>query len=379
MISDEVLNKICPVPEEETVMDGIREELSEDGFAISSFKKGGIFYHLIRIFVTIYTDLLTLARDIIINSFVTHAAADWLDVKAADFGKVRKSAVKTQGYITIHRDVYDVALLITKGHMFKTKADVSGIERKYYAVADTVIGEGEESGKVLVEAEAPGSAYNVPDGKIVVSMIHLDGVASVSNEDGWLYTEGADEEETEAFRARVKESWSELSELTTAAKLRNAAMSVAGVINVEIDDQHPRGQGTTDIIVTGASGTATEELLRSVEKETAYLKGNYDDFLYKSAAVTKVDIRLTLYIAKDASTSGIKERAEEIISNMLQFKNRKEFNTLYLDDIRYNLKDAIESYRRSEFTSPMADVEKDKGSVVMAGEVEVTVKNIGSE
>ena len=44
---------------------------------------------------------------------------------------------------------------------------------------------------------------------------------------------------------------SELAELTIEDKLKNAARKVEGVIDVSIDAQHPRGQGTTDIIVTG--------------------------------------------------------------------------------------------------------------------------------
>lgn len=377
MISEDILDKVCPVPDEEEEMESIRSELEEEGFVINNFNKGGIFYLIIRIFVTIYIELLTLARTIINNLFVAHADEDWLEIKAPDFGKTRKEAVKAQGYVTIYRNEYQNALQITKGHMFKTLPDVNGKERKFYVLETTVIGAGEASGRVLVEAEESGTGYNLPAGKITVSMIHLDGVESVTNETGWLYLEGSDIEDVEDFRERIGESWSEVAELTTEDKLKNVARKVSGVLDVKVDAQHPRGQGTTDIIITGTGGQATDELLQRVEAATSYLKGNYDDFLYKSSTVVYQDISLTLYISKDAATEGVRESAENIIEDMMQLASREELNCLYMDDIRYALKKGITDYKRVTFAEPVADIELEKDKVVMLGSLEVSVLNVG--
>ncbi len=377
MISEEILDKICPVPDEEEEMGKIRRELEGEGFVINNFNKGGIFYLIIRIFVTIYVEIKTLARTIINNLFVKHADEDWLEIKAPDFGKSRKEAVKALGYVTVYRNQYGNALQIAKGHMFKTLPDVNGKELKFYAVETTVIGAGERSGRVLVEAEESGTGYNLPAGKITVSMIHLDGVERVSNEGKWLRLEGADIEDIEDFRERIGEAWSELAELTTEDKLKNVARKVSGVLSVVVDAQHPRGQGTTDIIITGTGGEATEELLQRVEAATRYLKGNYDDFLYKSSTIRRQDIMLTLYISKDASTDGVKETAERIIEDVLQLGKREELNCLYMDDVRYALKDGISGYKRTVFSEPSADIEEEKDVVVMLGNLEVTVLNVG--
>ncbi len=117
MISEEILDKVCPVPDEEEEMERIRNELENEGFIINNFNKGGIFYLIIRIFVTIYIEIKTLARTVINNLFIKHADEDWLEIKAPDFGKTRKEAVKAQGYITVCRNEYQNALQITKGHM----------------------------------------------------------------------------------------------------------------------------------------------------------------------------------------------------------------------------------------------------------------------
>ena len=276
MIDEEILDKVCPIPDEDETMEEIKGKLGEEGFIINNFNKGGIFYIIIRIFVLIYIDIKRLARSIINNLFIKHAEGDWLEIKVADVGKKRKEAIKTRGYVTLYRDDYQNALQITKGHMFKTLPDVNGKELKFYVLDTTVIGAGEKSGKVLVEAESPGTGYNVSTGKITVSMIHLDGVVSVSNEEGWLYEEGADIEDLEDLRTRAEDAWSELAERTTEEKLINVSKKVSGVLDVRVDAQHPRGQGTTNIIITSTSGEATQELLKKVENATAYLKGNYE-------------------------------------------------------------------------------------------------------
>lgn len=377
MIDEEILDKVCPIPDEDETMEEIKGKLGEEGFIINNFNKGGIFYIIIRIFVLIYIDIKRLARSIINNLFIKHAEGDWLEIKVADVGKKRKEAIKTRGYVTLYRDDYQNALQITKGHMFKTLPDVNGKELKFYVLDTTVIGAGEKSGKVLVEAESPGTGYNVSTGKITVSMIHLDGVVSVSNEEGWLYEEGADIEDLEDLRTRAEDAWSELAERTTDEKLINVSKKVSGVLDVRVDAQNPRGQGTTDIIITSTSGEATQELLKKVENATAYLKGNYDDFLYKSSTIVNVDIKLTLYIAKDASTDGVQQTAEKTIEKFMQLSSREELNCLYMDDIRYALKSDIETYKRAEISSPDGDIELDKGKVIMLGGIEVIVKNVG--
>lgn len=379
MIEDSILNKVCPVPDEKEEMERIRRELEEEGFIINNFNKGGIFYIIIRIFVTIYIELKSLAREIINNLFVRHADEDWLEIKGPDYGKLRKEAVKTQGYVTIYRDRYENALQITKSHMFKTLPDVNGQELKFYALEETVIAAGEQTGRVLVEAENAGTCYNIEPGRITVSMIHLDGVSYVTNENDWLYSEGADIEDIESYRDRIMESWSEAAELTTEDKLRNVAKKVSGVLDVKIDAQHPRGQGTTDIIITGTGGEATEELLKKVEAATAYLKGNYDDFLYKSASVKEQDIVLSLYISKNVPTDGVREAAENIIRNTMYLQNRTELNCLYMDDIRYAMKKGIPDYKRAVFVKPNNDIELGKDKVIMLGSLDVRVLNVGSE
>ena len=52
MIDESIMEKIIPLPDEDEEMEKVQGELEGEGFPITNFKKGGIFYHLCRMLVT---------------------------------------------------------------------------------------------------------------------------------------------------------------------------------------------------------------------------------------------------------------------------------------------------------------------------------------
>lgn len=377
MIDEGIMEKIIHIPNEDEEMEKVQRELEQEGFPITNFKKGGIFYHLCRMLVNIYIELKELARHILNSCFIRHAEGDWLKIKAADYSKYQKEAKTAKGYVSIYRSEYSNALLVTKGHCFKTEPDAGGKELKFYCCENTVIAAGEPVGKVLVEAEAPGTYYNIAPGRITISMIHLEGMDHVTNEKDWLFEEGAEEENLEDLRDRCLSSWDELATRTIEEKLRNAARSVPGVLDAWIDAQHPRGQGTVDVIVTGSSGEASPELLRKVGEAIEPLKGNYEDYLVKSSEVVRQAFELVVYLAEDVATDGVDAQAVRLIEKMMALP-RREMNTLYRDSIIHTLSAKIDSYRKTEILQPAADMVFEQGKVIVAGEIKVTVRNVQS-
>lgn len=376
MIEEGIVKNIIPIPEEEEEMEKIQRELEAEGFPVTSFKKGGIFYHIIRMFLKIYIEMKKLARDILNSCFIRHAEGDWLKIKAADFSKYQKEAKRTKGYITIYRDEYANALQVTKGHCFKTEPDAAGNELKFYCCENTIIDAGEKTGKVLVEAEKAGAFYNIKPGRITVSMIHLEGVSSVENEEDWIFEEGAEEEDLEELRDRCMSSWAELATRTIEEKLRNRARSVPGVLGVRIDAQHPRGQGTVDVIVTGTAGEASPELLRKVSEAIEPLKGNYEDYLVKSSTIVRQDFELVIYLAADMATDGVEQMAGELIDDLMNL-TRDELNILYRDSIIKKLSTNIDNYKKTDIIQPTEDIVLGEDKVILAGNVNVTVRNVG--
>ena len=375
MIDDSILDEVIPVPDPDAKMAEMKESLEENGFKVTKWGTGAVFYWLTRICVQIHIELLKLARVILNNMFIRHAEGKWLELKAAEFSKSRKAAIKTQGYITINRNNSDTALTITKAHIFKTKPDASGTELKYYAVADTLIPAGIKTGKVLVEAEKAGTQYNVSENQITVSMIYLEGIENITNDQDWIYLEGADEESYSSLRTRTLGSWEELSVNTTAGKLKSVVESLPGVMCAYVDDQHPRGQGTVDVIVIGTAGAASAELIQQAQQAIDTLRDNYEDYLVKPGEIVYQDVDITLHLRAGTSTTDVADVAKTLISSAMRLSDRSDFNLFLQDDIRYVLKSNIPGYRKTVFTSPATDVELAQDKVIMLSNITVQVVN----
>ena len=182
MIDKDTLDAVLPLPEIEERRDELVTELKEEGFVITNFHSGGIFYTLLMIVLRIEREFKQFLRNFLNNAFVTHASGAWLDLKAADYSKKRKKAQKAQGLVTVSRtDAEGDAVKIEKGHVFKTKKDINGEELRFFVLEATVLQQGAWAVDVLVEAEMEGSQYNVPEGQITRSLTFLNGIDEISN------------------------------------------------------------------------------------------------------------------------------------------------------------------------------------------------------
>lgn len=318
MIDKEILDAVIPVPTLEEAKDEKVAELKEEGFVVTNFHSGGVFYTLLMVELRIKIELLQLARRILNNMFVTHAEGVWLDLKMPDYSKKRKKAQKAQGLVTVSRvGASGEAIKIAKGHVFKSILDINGEELRYFTIEAAVLQKGAMSVDVLVEAEAEGSRYNVPEGQITRTLTYI-GDVKITNAADWIVREGSDTEDDESARARTLRSWSELAQLATEDAFVNAAESVTGVLFAQADCDHPRGQGTVDIIVTGTAGEATEGLLKSVQEAVDKIAGPYDNILVKSSVTVDQDIELTITTGSADSDEDIENRVKTTPSRTLR-------------------------------------------------------------
>lgn len=376
MIDEKILDELLPVPNREELKNSIQEELAEEGFVITNFSSGGVFYTLLMILIQIRIELVKLLRSVVNNNFISHAENTWLELKAADFSKKRKQPTKTRGYVTLERDAGGEAIKIAKEDVFKTDQDINGEELRFIVLEDVVLQKDSNKQKILVAAEIEGSKYNVPPGQIRKSLTHIEGVDRILNESDWLIQEGSDLEDIESLRDRVKNSWAELSTFPIRDKYKNVCEAVSGVLFVRVDDVHPRGQGTVDIIVTSTAGAATDDLLTKVAIEANKIKGPYDNLLVKSSEIVIQDITIIIYIAENANDEGIKERAEAIITELLKITKERELNKLYKDEIIYSLKKDIEVYKRADIMSPTDNVILSNDKVIVLGTMNISVERV---
>lgn len=376
MIDDEILDNILPVPDLNELKEDTVQELQNEGFVITNFQSGGVFYTLLMIVLNIRIELVKLLRTVLSNMFVSYAQGTWLELKGADYAKKRKAAIKTQGKVTVSRGTSGEAVTIPKGQVFKTIKDINGEELRYFALSDTVMQQGTLSVDVPIEAETEGSRYNVPQGQIINSLTHIEGIDTITNGAGWITTEGSDIEDIESLRSRVLNSWAELSTLPIADKYKNVCEAVPGVLFVRVDDQHPRGQGTVDIIVTSTAGEATEGLLALVRAEADKIKGPSDNVLVKSSTTVAQPISVTVTVSDSINSDGLENKVVAALTDLLKVQKNRNLNELTLADIIYTVKSKFSEVQNVKVTVPTEDVVLDTDKIVIAGAIAVTIQKV---
>ena len=375
MIDKDTLDAVLPLPEIEERRDELVTELKEEGFVITNFHSGGIFYTLLMIVLRIEREFKMFLRAFLNNAFVTHASGAWLDLKATDYSKKRKKAQKAQGLVTVSRtDAEGDAVKIEKGHVFKTKKDINGEELRFFVLEATVLQQGAREVDVLVEAEMEGSRYNVPEGQITRSLTFLNGIDEITNGADWITREGSDTEDDDGLKTRTLRSWSELAARPIEDTFINAAESVPGVLFAQADCQHPRGQGTVDVIVTGTAGEATEGLLDAVREAVDKIAGPYDNILVKSSVVVPQDIEVVVATDDVSDDAEIKGKVASVLTELLAVRKGRKFYELTLSDINHAIRSSYTAATNVSVTTPAQDVKLDKDKVITLGAVSVTVR-----
>ncbi|WP_052351550.1 baseplate J/gp47 family protein [Deinococcus pimensis] len=229
------------------------------------------------------------------SGFLATAAGEWLDAYVdSEYGNlVRQAALFTVGRVTLTAAPTSGPYDIPAGGLWV--GTLSGL--KYVTTEGGVLPQGGEI-TLGVQAESPGSAYNVPVSAIRVLHTPLPGV-TVRNLTGWLTSAGRDRESDDSLRARARGRWPELGSGATRgaydawARRRDDGQDSA-VTQVRVLDQHPRGQGTVDVILWGEGGIGTAD----VAAARAYIEARRpinDDVQVYAATARNVTIALTLF------------------------------------------------------------------------------------
>lgn len=375
MIDNDILDQIFPVQDLDEMKKEQVSRLQQNGFTITNFNSGGIFNTILMIILQARMELTQMLRSMLNTLYVRHADEEWLGLLAADFSKTRKSAVKTKGNLTLRRrEGAGAVIIIPAGTVFKTDVDINGEELRFFSTRKVVIPKEEASAEVPVEAEMEGSRYNIPPLQITRCLQNLEGIQSISNEKGWITTEGSDIEEWESLRDRTLGAWDLLATMPTAAKYKNICESIDGVMHVNVNQLHPRGQGTVDIIVTSTAGEAAPELMAKVQEAAEQIKAPDDDVLVKSAVTVYQDLILQVILPKLVSDEGIDERVRGVIARYFRISNDRNLNEFIHYDLLYAIKNSIPLIKNVKILSPEEDVILDADKVIICGTIDITIR-----
>ncbi len=292
-----------------------RKKLGASNSKITNWTVGGVFRTLVETCCWCVSQLYTLLEKVVPMGFLDYSTGTWLEFKAADVGLTRRTAKQATGKVIFSRQAdVDRAVSIPSGSIVKTEMQNDGNELRFFTTENVVIPAGTESVEVPVRAEFEGAAYNVGEGYIRVLVTHIPGIDAVTNSESWLLSEGVDAESDVALRKRYRLRWNELSTGSTALAYESWAYQVPGVMDVAIDDNHPRGPGTVDVIIASPAGAPTETLKQQVKEYVDTRRPLCSDVLVMGPVLKTVDLDITLLLYPEkGSIADARTDAEAVI------------------------------------------------------------------
>lgn len=302
------------------------------------------------------------------------ATGAWLDTHAAQVDETRKPATKARGNVLFLRGDQSGNIRIPAGRIVRTKPDGKGDIFRYVTDDLAVLPEGAAFVAVPVTAEDYGQGANAAVGQICELVTPVEGIAGVTNEAGWLLEEGADAESDASLRRRYVLAWQSQAGVTRAA-YEAAALSVPGVVDVYVADQHPRGEGTVDVVVQGAAGLPTASLLAEVRTalESAIVINH--DLLVKAPEPVTVPVKAVLELLS-GDAEAVKAEAENWVRAMFSYGDDPAIPRFSIgrDVVRDRLASGLVSIagvKRVRWESPAADVSIPAGGLAVLGTLDL--------
>ena len=230
--------------------------------------------------------------------------------------------------------------------------------------------EGQSRIEVKVESEEYGQKNNVTAGQITQIITTIPGVNEVTNYETWLEQEGTDQETDEELQARYFLRWRENNGSTKYA-YESWAMGVAGINSVKVLDQHPRGQGTVDVVVRGTAGIPTQSLLFAVSEVMEKNRPVNDDVKVISPAAVDVEIDAQLEIV---------EGSPEDIMRIAQNNIRAFFEAIRIgQDITHDKLVKVmmsENLKKINFVKPETDMAIGRDGLAVLKSIRLTYKMV---
>jgi uncharacterized phage protein gp47/JayE len=311
---------IIPIKTFDDLMAAGKTKLRDLSFRITNLRPGGVFYTLLEMANQGLADLYELLRDNTPNLYLDTAEGDWLDFKAAEYEVYRKAAQKTQGNVTFGRSASSGNVVIPAGTIVATPVDAAGDSLQFSVITQTVLPDGQTTITVPVEAEFAAANYNVGTGLINHLVTYIAGIDYVSNSEDWITREGTDEETDDSLRLRVSLRWQQLSTGAGRDAYISWAQEIPGVAVINIDDQHPRGQGSIDVIITSAAGIPSQALIDEVQSHLDIKKPLTANVLALGPTPVTIDWDIDLYVDPDhGDLDEIEAQAAQIIDIMFMY------------------------------------------------------------
>lgn len=244
--------------------------------------------------------------------FPQTAIGQQLDYHAQQRGIKRKSALKASGTLKFSLNTalsYDVN--IPEGTVCST-AQSDGV--RYLTTNDAVLKAGETYVYISAEAEKAGIAGNCLENTITLMITPPTGISMVINESAFVG--GSEEENDDSLRARILESYKNISNGTNSAFYRDQVLKNEDISSVGVIPKN-RGDGTVDIYIWSNSGAPTEDLISEIQAKLNDIKEINVDILVSAPTTVNCNVYLTMWVEEGYVYNDVKNECVAVIKDYI--------------------------------------------------------------
>lgn len=243
------------------ILSSLISVLQSKGFAATDWEPGSVQRTILEALAAGLADLEALRLEITKGGYLELASGDWLDLLGQSaYALQRKQATFARQTFRLTAAAGFGPYAIQPGQLWAGAADLrfNNLNGGTLPIGGTL--------DLEFRAEQPGTAYNLPLGVGNTLLTPLPGV-SITNT---AVLENAIDVETDAsYRNRCRLRWNELGFGSTRMAYESWALtSTPSVTKVRVLDNHPRGQGTVDVVLWGEGGLGPE----AVANAAAYIQ-----------------------------------------------------------------------------------------------------------
>ena len=278
--------------------------------------------------------------------FPQTATGEELDKHAFLRGLARRQASRAEGVLRFSVNAAaETALPIPAGTVCLT-AGLTAFE----TVEAGVLPAGSLYTEVPARAVEPGAGGNVAALAIRTMAVAPAGISAVINPAA--FSGGGAQEEDEALRARVLDTYRAMPNGANAAYYARQAMSVPGVAAVNVLPRS-RGLGTVDVVVASPSGVPTQSLLNQVKAVLEESREIAVDVRAIAPETEEITVLVQVKAAGGRSGGAVRTAVEEVIRRWFDGKLLgQDILLARLGQIIYGV-EGVENYA---IVSPGADV-----------------------
>ena len=262
-----------------------------------------------------------LAQYVLEMGFAQTAGGEYLTMRAAEHGVIRRAAIKSTGAVAL---TGTAGAIIPAGTKLATEGEESDavVSIQFVTTGSATLNDS-GNGTVAVEATEAGVAGNVPAGKIVVLMTSNANIKTVTNPEA--IAGGLDEEDDETLRKRYLEKVRYPGTSGNIADYKHWAQEVSGVTDLHVIPLWD-GPGTVKLIILGPNKLPpNQELIDNVRNYIAPTNGGERKapigatVTVTPAEAMPINVSATILLDTEAAVSlaEIRETFNQALSNYL--------------------------------------------------------------